>query len=77
MFNFLLPDRLYKFVYDNSHGYSWGRKECVVLVTAKSAAEAVKKFHELTDNKVKHISEFIELTYPTVIGVEGDKKNGE
>ena len=75
MFNFLFGygnvDKLFKFVYDATDGGLYTRRECTLLVTADCAVNAVKKFHEMTGNKVRHISEFVEMTYPAVKSEEG------
>ena len=73
LFNFGSADKIYKFVYDSTESYMYGRKECTLLVTADCAVNAVKKFHEMTGNKVRHISEFTEITYPAVNKTEGDE----
>lgn len=65
-------EKIYKFVYDSTESYMYGRKECTLLVTADCAVNAVKKFHEMTGNKVRHISEFTEITYPPVNKTEGE-----
>ena len=67
MFNLLKKEKLYKFVYDKSSGYSSDRN-LTLLVVASSTTDAVKKFYKLTDNKVSNIHEFTEIKYP-----EGDE----
>ena len=59
-------EKIYKFVYDSTDCGFYTRRECTLLVTADCAVNAVKKFHEMTGNKVRHISEFTEITYPPV-----------
>lgn len=72
LFNFGAPDKIYKFVYDSPDSYFHSRRDCTLLVTADCAVNAVKKFHEMTGNKVRHISEFTEITYPAVSKTEGE-----
>jgi hypothetical protein len=64
-------DRIFKFVYDSTGVGFYSRKECTLPVTADCAVNAVKKFHEITGNKVRHISEFTEITYPPLGGNDG------
>lgn len=71
-------DTIFKFVYDSTDGGLYTRRECTLLVTADCAVNAVKKFHEMTGNKVRHISEFVEITYPVVKGEnQGGNNNAE
>jgi hypothetical protein len=67
-------DKLFKFVYDSTESYMYSRKECTLLVTADCAVNAVKKFHEMTGNKVRHITEFTEITYPPMNQTEGENE---
>ena len=72
LFNFGSADNIYKFVYDSPDAYFHTRRDCTLLVTADCAVNAVKKFHEMTGNKVRHISEFTEITDPPVSREEGE-----
>ena len=80
MFNFLFnsrSDKLFKFVYDSPDSYFHSRKECTLLITSDCLVNAVKEFHHMTDNKVRHISDVIEIVYPAVRKEEGVDISGK
>lgn len=57
-------EKLYKFVFYRSSGYSWEKNNSsTLLIAANSTTEAVKKFYELVNNNVSTITEFTEIKY--------------
>ena len=56
--------RLYKIVYDREDGLYWtgtDSRQCTIFMPARDKAEALTKFYEYMENKIRNVVEVTEV----------------
>lgn len=56
--------RIYKIVYDREDGLYWTgsvSRQCTIFMPARDKAEAIMKFYEYMENKVRNMVEVTEV----------------